>query len=45
MDMLNSKVDALTQRFDSLGTPSGSQVTSSSGAMFEVGVLCDLCGL
>jgi len=37
MDMLASKVDALTQR---LGTPLGSEVGSSSGAMFEIGALC-----
>jgi len=45
VDMLASKVDALAQRFDRLGTPSGSQVGSSSGSMFEVGALCEICGL
>jgi len=45
VDMLASKVDALIQRSDRLRTPSGSQVGSSSGAMFEIGALCDMCGL
>ena len=36
--MLASKVDALVQRCDKLGTPSlGSQVRSSSGAMLKLG--------
>jgi len=43
--LLASKADALAQRFDRLGTPSGSQVGSSSGAMFEIGALCEMCGL
>jgi len=45
IDLLASKVDALAQRFDKLGTPSGSQVGSSSGVMFEVGALCEMCGI
>jgi len=45
IDMLASKVDALAQRFDRLGTPSESQIGSSSGAMFEIGALCQMCGL
>jgi len=46
VDLLASKVDALAERFDRLGTPSlGSQAGSSSGAMLEVGVLCEICGL
>ena len=46
VDMLASKVDALAQRFDRLGTPSsGSHAGSSSGAMFEVGALCEICGI
>ena len=46
MDLLASKVDALAQRFDRLGTPpSGSLVGGSSGAMFEVGALCEICGI
>ena len=46
MDMLASKVDTLAQRCDRLRTPSsGSQVGSSSGAMFEIGALCEICGL
>ena len=45
MDMLASKVDALAQRFDRLGTPSGSQVQSSSGTMFKIGALYEMCGL
>ena len=46
MDFLASKVDALAQRLDRLGTPfSGSLVGSSSDAMFEVGALCEICGI
>jgi len=45
VDLLASKVDALAQRFDRLETPSRSQVRSSSGAMFEIGALCETCGL
>ena len=45
VDMLGSKVDALAQRFDMLGTPSGSPVGSSSGAIFEIGALCEMCSL
>jgi len=45
VDLLASKVDALAQRFARLGTPSWSQVGSSIGAMFEVGALCEMCGL
>ena len=45
VDMLANKVDAIAQRFDKLGTPSGSQVGSSSGAMFEIGALYEICGL
>jgi len=46
VDLLASKVNALAQRFDRVVTPSlGSQVGSSLGAMFEVGVLCDICGI
>jgi len=45
VDMLASKVDALAQRFDRLRTPLGSQVGSSSGAMFEIGALCEMCEL
>ena len=36
VDMLASKVDASAQRFDRLGTPSGSSMGGPSGAMFEV---------
>ena len=44
--MLASKVDALAQRFDRLGTPPpGSLVGGSSGAMFKVGALCEICGI
>jgi len=40
MDLLASKVDALAEQFDRLGTPSsGSLAGSSSGAMFEVQAL------
>ena len=46
MDLLASKVDALAQQFDRLGSPSsGSLAGSSSGPMFEVGVLCEICGI
>jgi len=46
MDMMASKVDALVQRFDKLGTPSlGSLVSGPSGAMFEVEVPCEICGI
>jgi len=45
VDMLASKVDALAQRFDRLGTPSGSQMGSSSGAVFEIRAVCEMCGL
>jgi len=46
MDLLASKVDALAQRFDGLGTPSlGSLEGSSSGIMFEVGALCEIYGI
>ena len=45
VDLLASKVDALAQRFDRLETPSpGSLTGSSSGAMFEVRALCEICG-
>jgi len=44
--MLASKVNALAQRFDRLGTPSlGSQARSSLSVMFDIGTLCDMCGL
>ena len=42
VDMLASKVDALAQRLDRLGTPNPG---SSSGTMYAVGVLCDVCGI
>jgi len=43
VDMLASKVDALAQRFDKFGTPSpGSLVGGPLGAMFEVGVPCEI---
>jgi len=45
VDMFASKVDALAQGFDRLGTLSGSQMGSPSGTMFEVGALCEMCGL
>jgi len=45
VDTLANKVDALAQRFDRLGTPSESQVGSSSGVMFDIGALCEMCGL
>ena len=45
VDLLASKVDALAQRFDRLGTPSGSSMGSPSGAMFEVGAFCEVCGV
>jgi len=46
VDLLARKVDALAQRFDRLGTPSsGSLVGSSSGAMFEIVALCEICGV
>ena len=45
MDLLASKVDALAQQFDRLRALfSGSLVGSSTGAMFEVGALCEICG-
>ena len=45
MDWLASKVDALTQCFNKLGTPSGSSMGGPFGAMFEVGALCEICGI
>lgn len=45
VDLLASKVDALAQRFDRLETPSGSSIGGSSGKMFEVGALCEVCGI
>jgi len=45
VDMLASKVDALAKRFDRLGTHSGSSKEGPSGAMFEVGALCEICGI
>jgi len=46
VDLLASKVDALAQRFDKLGTPPpGSLVGGPSGAMFMVGPLCEICGI
>jgi len=45
VDLLASKVDALAQCFDKLGTPSGSSMGGPSGAMFEVGALCEICGI
>ena len=45
VDLLTNKVDVLVQRFDRLGTPSGSQVRSSSGTMFKIGALYEMCGL
>ena len=40
--MFASKVDALAQRFDKLGT---SNAGTSSGIMYEVSVICDACGI
>jgi len=46
VDLLASKVDALAQCFDRLGTPlPGSLVGGPSGATFEVGALCEICGI
>jgi len=45
VDMLARQVDVLAQWFDRLGTRSASQVGSSLGAMFEIGALCEMCGL
>ena len=46
VDPLASKVDALMQPFDRLGTPSsGSPLGSLSGTMFEVGALCEICDI
>ena len=45
VDMLARQVDVLAQWFDRLGTRSASQVGSSSGAMFEIGALCEIFGL
>ena len=46
VDFLDSKVDALAQRFNRLRTPSsGSLVGSSSGTMFEVGALYEIYGI
>ena len=46
VDLLASKVDALALRFDRVGTPPpGSLMGGPSGAMFEVGALCEICGI
>jgi len=46
VDLLASKVDALAQCFDRLGTPPpGSLVRGPSGAMFEVGAFYEICGI
>ena len=42
VDMLKNKVDGLTQRFDRMGTPTPG---SSSGMMYEVSVLCEVCSI
>jgi len=46
VDLLASKVDALVQRFDRLGTSSlGNPLRSFFGVVFEVGALCEIHGL
>ena len=42
VELLVSKVDALSQWFDWLGIPS---LGSSFGVMFEVGAICEICGI
>ena len=42
VDILEGKVDGLTQRFDKMGTPT---IGSSSGMMYEDSVLCEVCGI
>jgi len=42
VDLLASKVGALAQWFDRLGTPSSGR---SSGVMFEVGTICEIYGI
>ena len=41
-NLLANNVDALSQWFDRLGTPSS---RSSSGAMFEVWAICEICDI
>ena len=46
VNMLASKVDALAQRFEKLGTSTtGSSMGGLPGPMFEVGAICEICGI
>ena len=46
VDLFASKVDALENCFDRLETPHlGNPSRSFSGTMFEVGALCEICGI
>jgi len=42
VDIFASKVNALAQRFYRMGTPN---LRSSSGMMYEINVLCEMCGI
>ena len=42
VDLLASKVGALTQRFDRLWAPS---IGTSSGMTYDVRAICEICGI